>query len=68
MGLWHGANWTFVLWGIYHATLVHGYRLVTSKISWNEGVCSELGLTCHNVWVRSWPDGYRFDVNRLERL
>lgn len=20
-GLWHGANWTFVLWGIYHALL-----------------------------------------------
>lgn len=20
-GLWHGANWTFVVWGIYHATL-----------------------------------------------
>ena len=37
MGLWHGANWTFVGWGIYHAALVHGYRLVTSKIAWNEG-------------------------------
>ncbi|MFM7855945.1 MAG: MBOAT family O-acyltransferase, partial [Flammeovirgaceae bacterium] len=22
MGLWHGANWTFVFWGIYHATIV----------------------------------------------
>lgn len=22
MGLWHGANWTFVLWGIYHATVI----------------------------------------------
>ncbi|MBR1593845.1 MAG: MBOAT family protein [Alloprevotella sp.] len=21
-GLWHGANWTFVLWGLYHGTLV----------------------------------------------
>lgn len=20
-GLWHGANWTFVLWGVYHAVL-----------------------------------------------
>ena len=20
--LWHGANWTFVLWGLYHATLI----------------------------------------------
>jgi alginate O-acetyltransferase complex protein AlgI len=23
MGLWHGANWTFVFWGIYHASLVY---------------------------------------------
>jgi len=22
MGLWHGANWTFVFWGIYHATMI----------------------------------------------
>ncbi len=21
-GLWHGANWTFVVWGLYHATLL----------------------------------------------
>jgi D-alanyl-lipoteichoic acid acyltransferase DltB (MBOAT superfamily) len=26
MGLWHGANWTFVLWGVYHALLVYGHR------------------------------------------
>ena len=22
MGFWHGANWTFVLWGLYHATFI----------------------------------------------
>jgi D-alanyl-lipoteichoic acid acyltransferase DltB (MBOAT superfamily) len=37
MGLWHGANWTFVIWGIYHAVLVHGYRLATSRFSWGDG-------------------------------
>jgi D-alanyl-lipoteichoic acid acyltransferase DltB (MBOAT superfamily) len=26
-GLWHGANWTFVLWGGYHAMLLTTYRL-----------------------------------------
>lgn len=26
MGLWHGANWTFVIWGLYHATLIAIYR------------------------------------------
>lgn len=24
-GLWHGAAWTFVLWGLYHAAIVAGY-------------------------------------------
>jgi alginate O-acetyltransferase complex protein AlgI len=38
MGLWHGANWTFVMWGIYHAVLVHGHRFSTSKINWGKGL------------------------------
>jgi alginate O-acetyltransferase complex protein AlgI len=25
-GLWHGANWTFVLWGTFHAVLLLGNR------------------------------------------
>ncbi len=27
VGLWHGANWTFVVWGVYHGLLLIGYRL-----------------------------------------
>ena len=30
MGLWHGANWTFVIWGVYHAFLISVYRLISS--------------------------------------
>jgi len=26
MGLWHGANWTFALWGLWHAALVFLHR------------------------------------------
>jgi alginate O-acetyltransferase complex protein AlgI len=36
MGLWHGANWTFVLWGFYHAVLIVIYRyssMLRSKLS-----------------------------------
>jgi alginate O-acetyltransferase complex protein AlgI len=25
-GLWHGANWTFVVWGAYHGVLLVAYR------------------------------------------
>lgn len=28
MGLWHGANWTFIFWGLYHATLIFLERLI----------------------------------------
>lgn len=27
-GLWHGANWTFVIWGAYQGLLLVGYRLL----------------------------------------
>src|SRR2546423_420757 len=30
-GLWHGAAWTFVLWGLYHGLLLVGYRLISRK-------------------------------------
>ncbi len=29
-GLWHGANWTFIIWGVLHGIAV-GYELVTRK-------------------------------------
>ncbi len=32
-GLWHGAAWTFVLWGAYHGLLLVGYRLISKKTS-----------------------------------
>jgi alginate O-acetyltransferase complex protein AlgI len=29
-GLWHGANWTFILWGLWHGALLVAERLVSS--------------------------------------
>jgi hypothetical protein len=28
MGLWHGANWTFIFWGVYHATFIFIERMI----------------------------------------
>ena len=28
MGIWHGANWTFVIWGLYHAIIILIYRIM----------------------------------------
>ena len=27
-GLWHGAGWTFVCWGLFHGTLLAGYNIL----------------------------------------
>ncbi|MBI2523141.1 MBOAT family protein [Candidatus Woesearchaeota archaeon] len=32
-GLWHGAAWNFVIWGIYHGTLLVAYKWVTDRFS-----------------------------------
>jgi alginate O-acetyltransferase complex protein AlgI len=32
-GLWHGANWTFLLWGLYHGLLLVAFRL--GRDSWS---------------------------------
>ena len=38
-GLWHGANWNFIIWGIYHGLLIVLYRqarhLVPARIAEN---------------------------------
>ena len=34
MGFWHGANWTFVVWGLYHAICVFAYRKLHFLTSW----------------------------------
>ncbi len=32
-GLWHGAGWTFVIWGLYHGLLLVGHRLFSNYSS-----------------------------------
>jgi D-alanyl-lipoteichoic acid acyltransferase DltB (MBOAT superfamily) len=36
-GLWHGAGWTFVLWGLLHGIYLiinHGFRALTEWLGW----------------------------------
>ena len=33
MGLWHGASWNFVIWGLLHALLITVYRLTKNYIT-----------------------------------
>jgi alginate O-acetyltransferase complex protein AlgI len=45
-GLWHGANWTFVVWGLYHGVLLALERMHGKKTIWT-GLprWSRVGLT-----------------------
>ena len=31
-GLWHGAAWTFVLWGVYQGLLLVGYQIIQPQV------------------------------------
>lgn len=50
-GFWHGANWTFILWGIFHGLLflpllllnVNRSHLITKKYSWHD--FAKIGVT-----------------------
>lgn len=37
-GLWHGANWTFICWGLYHGTLLAFYNLFNVNTKYNHVV------------------------------
>ncbi len=48
MGLWHGASWNFALWGIWHATFISLFRLISPYLPSNIGPVGRLigwGLT-----------------------
>ena len=33
-GLWHGAGWTYVLWGLYYGVLISAYQLLGIRGDW----------------------------------
>ena len=47
-GLWHGADWTFVLWGLYHALLFIPLILLGSK--------SYKDTVAHGRWLPSFRE------------
>jgi alginate O-acetyltransferase complex protein AlgI len=62
-GLWHGAAWNFVLWGLYHGVLLVGHRLLEPALMrlgrlfsfspsswWTLRVLSMFLLTCYG-WL-----------------
>ncbi len=44
-GLWHGANWTFVIWGAYHGAALVLYNVALSKLSFSPPKLVQRALT-----------------------
>ena len=64
-GLWHGANWTFIIWGLYHASLVISYHYL--KQWWDKiPRIIQCGITFTLVslgWIL-----FLFDFGRLKKF
>lgn len=51
-GLWHGASWMFILWGVYHGVLLVIYRVVPplrrleESKSWRTGIFASTLMFC----------------------
>jgi alginate O-acetyltransferase complex protein AlgI len=48
-GLWHGADWRFVVWGIYHGVLLVIHRLWASVTAKHTGLSKLKGLLVYRV-------------------
>jgi len=69
-GLWHGAAWTFVIWGIYQGALVAGYYAF--RRTWdNMPVILQRTLTFFFVvigWIFFRSDDVPMALNLLEKM
>ena len=46
-GLWHGAGWTFLLWGVYHGLLLCAHRALSPLLS---RLCDPAGRVAGRLW------------------
>lgn len=57
-GFWHGANWTFVLWGAYHALLFMPLILLGKNRRYRDTVATDTATdgTVHSRLLPSWRE------------
>lgn len=56
-GLWHGANWTFVSWGVANGLFLVGYLFFSRQIL--------PYLNEHGIRFRPWPESIRWPVQAI---
>jgi len=74
-GLWHGANWTFVVWGLLHAYFVLGFgrakgaarESVPATVRDLPRIFVVFTLTCF-AWIFFWSPSFNAAVDNLSRM
>jgi len=63
-GLWHGAAWNFVIWGIYHGVLLVAYKWIAGRFSLIKGRIASIIVTQYFIFL-GW---LMFRVGNFEHL
>jgi alginate O-acetyltransferase complex protein AlgI len=74
-GLWHGANWTFVVWGLLHAYFVLGFGRERGAARESFPATARdlprifvvFTLTCF-AWIFFWSPSFEAAVDNLSRM
>lgn len=73
-GLWHGAAWNFVLWGIFHGLLLSIHRWINRARGTNEGIHAPLitvmfkAFLMFQVTCVGWIFFRSHDLNQIEMI
>ncbi|MGH3411761.1 MAG: MBOAT family O-acyltransferase [Marmoricola sp.] len=70
-GLWHGAAWTFVLWGTFHGLALTGEHILRRRVRWRPPTWARWLITFHLVvfgWVLFRAQGIGLAWEFLKRL
>lgn len=67
-GLWHGANWTYLVWGLYHGMLLVIHRAVSKRITLPALLAIPITFACVSLgWVFFRPE-WEKSLMMLDRL
>lgn len=64
-GIWHGAAWKFVAWGLYHAALI---ILGNVFSDFNAGLVEKAGIRTDTIGWRLWQTGRTFALCCVGRV
>ena len=70
-GLWHGAAWNFIIWGVYHGTLLIMDRLFLIKLTSRFGKYTRILLTFFLImigWVLFRSPNLRYALGFIQRM